>query len=60
LLTLVKHHVFELKTITRALKTACYNNKEQSVGIIEGYPKIQNCVCIRQSHEETYYNGLFL
>jgi len=33
---------------------------ESSVGIIDGYPKIQNFVFIRQSYEETYYNGLLL
>jgi len=32
----------------------------QSVGIIERYQKIQNCICIKQNREETYNKGLFL
>jgi len=43
-----------------ALEIECSNNKRISVGIIDGYPKIQTFVFIRQSHEETYYNGLLL
>jgi len=59
-LTLVQYHVVELKTIASAWEIECSNNNRIKCWYYWWIPQNSKFVFIKQSHEETYYNGLFL